>query len=190
MCIFTCTTKKLITWFSSLCLSYGTSSHGLFKKIGIPGPKPLPFVGTLLGYRKVSDVGIFHLLIVTVSFSWVSRNPVSLLQCNWPLVWNTKVSSFQNCLCHKSIIVRLPCCCHLTNVWDLRLHHMRTHSVCITWFKNLMYRLWKPQILSFFFSTTSKKRKVMLTQYLKKHMSWLLHGISLNWVLHSCQSWL
>uniref|UniRef100_A0A8C0W566 Cytochrome P450 3A n=1 Tax=Castor canadensis TaxID=51338 RepID=A0A8C0W566_CASCN len=31
---------------------YGTHSHGLFKKLGIPGPKPLPFLGTILGYRK------------------------------------------------------------------------------------------------------------------------------------------
>ncbi|XP_070268718.1 cytochrome P450 3A12-like [Myotis yumanensis] len=31
---------------------YGTYTHGLFKKLGIPGPTPLPFMGTLLGYRK------------------------------------------------------------------------------------------------------------------------------------------
>ncbi|XP_044771652.1 cytochrome P450 3A12-like isoform X1 [Neomonachus schauinslandi] len=31
---------------------YGTSTHGLFKKLGIPGPTPLPFVGTALAYRK------------------------------------------------------------------------------------------------------------------------------------------
>ncbi|XP_046945330.1 cytochrome P450 3A12 isoform X1 [Lynx rufus] len=31
---------------------YGTYTHGLFKKAGIPGPKPLPFVGTALGYRQ------------------------------------------------------------------------------------------------------------------------------------------
>ncbi|EHB00903.1 Cytochrome P450 3A13 [Heterocephalus glaber] len=31
---------------------YGTSSHGLFKKLGIPGPKPLPFFGTILSYHK------------------------------------------------------------------------------------------------------------------------------------------
>ncbi|XP_059547733.1 cytochrome P450 3A12-like isoform X2 [Myotis daubentonii] len=31
---------------------YGTSTHGLFKKLGIPGPTPLPFMGTVLGYRK------------------------------------------------------------------------------------------------------------------------------------------
>uniref|UniRef100_A0A8C9DBX7 unspecific monooxygenase n=1 Tax=Panthera leo TaxID=9689 RepID=A0A8C9DBX7_PANLE len=31
---------------------YGTYTRGLFKKLGIPGPKPLPFVGTALGYRQ------------------------------------------------------------------------------------------------------------------------------------------
>ncbi|XP_076416789.1 lithocholate 6-beta-hydroxylase-like [Peromyscus maniculatus bairdii] len=31
---------------------YGTYSNGIFKKLGIPGPKPLPFLGTILGYRN------------------------------------------------------------------------------------------------------------------------------------------
>nr|XP_055195914.1 cytochrome P450 3A12 [Nyctereutes procyonoides] len=31
---------------------YGTYTHGIFKKLGIPGPTPLPFVGTALGYRN------------------------------------------------------------------------------------------------------------------------------------------
>nr|XP_040134533.1 cytochrome P450 3A21-like [Ictidomys tridecemlineatus] len=33
---------------------YGTYSHGYFKKLGIPGPTPLPFLGTFLNYRQVS----------------------------------------------------------------------------------------------------------------------------------------
>uniref|UniRef100_U3B5P9 Cytochrome P450 3A n=1 Tax=Callithrix jacchus TaxID=9483 RepID=U3B5P9_CALJA len=31
---------------------YGTRSHGIFKKLGIPGPAPLPFVGNVLSYRQ------------------------------------------------------------------------------------------------------------------------------------------
>ncbi|XP_036028239.1 cytochrome P450 3A13-like [Onychomys torridus] len=42
----------LLATFLILIYLYGTSSHGLFKKLGIPGPKPLPFVGTMLKYRK------------------------------------------------------------------------------------------------------------------------------------------
>ncbi|XP_036027836.1 cytochrome P450 3A11-like [Onychomys torridus] len=35
-----------------LLYQYGTHKHDVFKKQGIPGPKPLPFVGTLLNYYK------------------------------------------------------------------------------------------------------------------------------------------
>ena len=38
------------------CFTYrlGTQNHDIFKKQGIPGPKPLPFLGTLLYCYKVS----------------------------------------------------------------------------------------------------------------------------------------
>ncbi|XP_078521130.1 cytochrome P450 3A21-like [Lissotriton helveticus] len=31
---------------------YGTWTHGIFRKLGIPGPRPLPFIGTFHGYRN------------------------------------------------------------------------------------------------------------------------------------------
>ncbi|NXV98553.1 CP3AL protein, partial [Calonectris borealis] len=37
---------------SFLSYRYGTWPFGLFKKLGIPGPRPLPFLGTCLEYRK------------------------------------------------------------------------------------------------------------------------------------------
>nr|CAA55887.1 unnamed protein product [Rattus norvegicus] len=37
----------------------GTHRHGIFKKQGIPGPKPLPFLGTVLNYYKA--VGRFDM---------------------------------------------------------------------------------------------------------------------------------
>ncbi|XP_076416759.1 cytochrome P450 3A25-like isoform X3 [Peromyscus maniculatus bairdii] len=48
-----CTWKALHSFQSDGKASYGTSSHGLFKKLGIPGPKPLPFFGTMLNYRRL-----------------------------------------------------------------------------------------------------------------------------------------
>uniref|UniRef100_A0A8D1EZE9 unspecific monooxygenase n=1 Tax=Sus scrofa TaxID=9823 RepID=A0A8D1EZE9_PIG len=46
-----------VTRFSFFLLyRYGTYSHGLFKKLGIPGPKPLPYFGSVLEYRK----GMWH----------------------------------------------------------------------------------------------------------------------------------
>ncbi|NXR82916.1 CP3AD protein, partial [Pycnonotus jocosus] len=51
---FTCPvwTRSEITLLSFLPHRYGTWPFGLFKKLGIPGPKPLPFFGTCLEYRK------------------------------------------------------------------------------------------------------------------------------------------
>lgn len=39
-----------------LILRYGYAPYGFFKKIGIRGPKPLPFIGTFLEYRKVRRI--------------------------------------------------------------------------------------------------------------------------------------
>uniref|UniRef100_A0A5F9CI33 Cytochrome P450 3A n=1 Tax=Oryctolagus cuniculus TaxID=9986 RepID=A0A5F9CI33_RABIT len=45
-------TWMLLNDISPPLYRYGTSTHGLFKKMGIPGPTPLPFIGTILEYRK------------------------------------------------------------------------------------------------------------------------------------------
>ncbi|XP_006889677.1 PREDICTED: cytochrome P450 3A12-like isoform X2 [Elephantulus edwardii] len=47
-------TETWILLVTSLLLVYlyGIRKHSVLKKLGIPGPKPLPFVGTVLAYRK------------------------------------------------------------------------------------------------------------------------------------------
>ncbi|KAM9179256.1 cytochrome P450 3A9-like [Mergus octosetaceus] len=45
-------TWALLLIFVALLIAYGTWPFGLFKKLGIPGPRPLPFFGTCLEYRK------------------------------------------------------------------------------------------------------------------------------------------
>ncbi|XP_040829774.1 cytochrome P450 3A6-like isoform X3 [Ochotona curzoniae] len=49
---FSIETWVLVVTSLVLLYLYGTYTHGTFKKLGIPGPKPLPFLGTLMGYRK------------------------------------------------------------------------------------------------------------------------------------------
>uniref|UniRef100_A0A673JEJ6 Cytochrome P450 3A n=1 Tax=Sinocyclocheilus rhinocerous TaxID=307959 RepID=A0A673JEJ6_9TELE len=40
------------SYASDVISRYGSWPHSFFKKLGIPGPKPLPFFGTMLEYRK------------------------------------------------------------------------------------------------------------------------------------------
>ncbi|XP_040917720.1 cytochrome P450 3A27-like [Toxotes jaculatrix] len=49
---FSIETWTLIAIFIALIAVYGYAPYGFFKKVGIRGPKPLPFFGTLLEYRK------------------------------------------------------------------------------------------------------------------------------------------
>ncbi|XP_020833441.1 cytochrome P450 3A4-like [Phascolarctos cinereus] len=45
-------TWALLVLFLTLLFLYGTWTHRLFKELGIPGPTPLPFFGTVLSYRE------------------------------------------------------------------------------------------------------------------------------------------
>ncbi|XP_067448497.1 cytochrome P450 3A40-like [Thunnus thynnus] len=49
---FSIETWTLIAIVITLIAVYGYAPYGFFKKIGIPGPRPLPFIGTFLEYRK------------------------------------------------------------------------------------------------------------------------------------------
>ncbi|XP_029102591.1 cytochrome P450 3A30-like [Scleropages formosus] len=49
---FSVETWTLLLLFLTLIILYGYRPYGFFKKLGIPGPKPIPYFGTLLEYRK------------------------------------------------------------------------------------------------------------------------------------------
>ncbi|XP_073697752.1 cytochrome P450 3A27-like [Garra rufa] len=49
---FSAETWALLILFVALLFIYGSWPHSLFKNLGIPGPKPLPFIGTMLEYKK------------------------------------------------------------------------------------------------------------------------------------------
>ncbi|XP_043115535.1 cytochrome P450 3A30-like [Puntigrus tetrazona] len=49
---FSAETWALLVMFVALLFMYGSWPHGVFKKLGVQGPKALPFFGTMLEYRK------------------------------------------------------------------------------------------------------------------------------------------
>ncbi|KAB5523792.1 hypothetical protein PHYPO_G00156490 [Pangasianodon hypophthalmus] len=49
---FSAETWALIVILISLIVLYGYWPYGFFKRLGVPGPKPVPFLGTMLQYRK------------------------------------------------------------------------------------------------------------------------------------------
>ncbi|XP_067318640.1 cytochrome P450 3A9-like, partial [Anolis sagrei] len=49
---FSVETWALLILSLGLLMLYGIWPFGVFKKLGIPGPRPLPFIGTALAYRK------------------------------------------------------------------------------------------------------------------------------------------
>uniref|UniRef100_A0A4W4GZQ3 Cytochrome P450 3A n=1 Tax=Electrophorus electricus TaxID=8005 RepID=A0A4W4GZQ3_ELEEL len=49
---FSAETWALLILFLSLLVLYGYWPHSFFTRLGIPGPKPLPFIGNMLEYKK------------------------------------------------------------------------------------------------------------------------------------------
>ncbi|XP_029291497.1 cytochrome P450 3A40-like [Cottoperca gobio] len=49
---FSIETWTLIVFLLTIIAVYGYAPYGFFKKIGIHGPSPMPFIGTFLEYRK------------------------------------------------------------------------------------------------------------------------------------------
>ena len=76
---------------------WGTRNHSLFKDLGIPGPKPLPFIGNMYDSFKAVRLWIIYCKIVGIYYQ--SFLGMSLLVTAWNYVLSeTAVSHKKNSL--------------------------------------------------------------------------------------------
>ncbi|EQB77918.1 cytochrome P450 3A7-like isoform 1 [Camelus ferus] len=81
---FSTETWVLLATSLVLLYLYGTYSHGHFKKLGIPGPRPLPYFGNVLAYRKAGYGEAPHTVEDSLSAELLVLKP-SVVQL-WELV--------------------------------------------------------------------------------------------------------
>uniref|UniRef100_A0A667YU63 unspecific monooxygenase n=1 Tax=Myripristis murdjan TaxID=586833 RepID=A0A667YU63_9TELE len=73
---FSATTWTLLVLVLTLLLLYGIWPYSFFKKLGIPGPRPMPFVGTMHNMSKVMVMSTYSDIIVFTHRVFDGRTPM------------------------------------------------------------------------------------------------------------------